>query len=146
MSVSLQAPAAAVGYAIRMSDVPDPEVPAKSGRRRFTAAYKARILAKLDACSERGEIGALLRREGLYSSQVSKWRDQRAAGVQSALEPARRGRKGRDPLELDVARLERENARLGDRLARAEIVIDVQKKLCILLGVDPMTGQDTDRS
>ena len=118
-----------------MPSPPDPEVPEQAKRRRFTAAYKARVLAEADACSEPGQIGALLRREGLYSSHLSTWRRQRQAGTLAALAPQRRGRKGPHRLEPEVQRLKRENARLAQRLAQAEAVIEVQKKLSELLGI-----------
>ena len=119
----------------RAASDPDPEVPAKARRRKFTAAYKLDILTQADACSRPGEIGALLRREGLYSSLLSKWREQRAAGVLAALSPKKRGRKPRpvDPQTKRVAQLERENARLREKLEKAETIIEVQKKLSRLL-------------
>ena len=123
----------------------DPEVPAQAKRRRFTAEYKARILAEADACSARGAVGALLRREGLYSSHLSEWRRQRAARSVAALAPQRRGRKGPHPLEQEVRRLQRENARLAQRLAQAEAVLEVQKKLSELLGI-PLCSEARDGS
>ena len=119
----------------RSASDPDPEVPAKARRRKFTAAYKLDILAQADACSKPGEVGALLRREGLYSSLLSKWREQRAAGALAALSPKKRGRKPRrvDPQAKRVAQLERENARLREKLEKAETIIAVQKKLSQLL-------------
>ncbi len=115
---------------------PDPEVPAKARRRRFTAKYKLHILAKVERCSKPGEIGALLRKEGLYSSHLSKWRRQRDEGSWAGLTPKKRGRKPRpiDPQARRVAELERENGRLRDRLEKAETIIDMQKKLSQLLG------------
>ena len=117
---------------------PDPEVPEKARRRRFSGSYKLRILQAVDACTEPGEIGALLRREGLYSSHVSKWRQQRDAGALEGLRPRKRGRKPRpvDPQAKRVAQLERENERLQRKLEQAEIIIEVQKKLSRLLGTD----------
>jgi transposase-like protein len=119
---------------------PDPEVPAKPARRRFTADYKLRILRLADACTEPGSLGALLRREGLYSSNLTAWRRQRDAGTLSALTPQKRGRKekGRDPLLLENTKLRKENERLTSRLRQAEIIIDVQKKVSQMLGV-PLT-------
>lgn len=121
------------------SDVPDPEVPATAHRRTFPAAYKLRILAEADAATKRGQIGALLRREGLYSSHLDKWRRQRARGTLAALAEHPRGRKPtRDPRDEELVRLRRENARLQARLATAETIIDVQKKVSQLLGLtDP---------
>lgn len=119
----------------RSATDPDPEVPAKARRRRFSAKYKLEILEKAERCSEPGELGALLRRKGLYSSHLSKWRDQREAGALAALTPKKRGRKPRpvDPQGQRVVELERENARLRDKLAKAQTIIDVQKKLSQLL-------------
>lgn len=123
----------------RSASDPDPEVPAKARRRRFTAQYKLRILEEAERCTEPGEVGALLRREGLYSSHLSKWRQQREAGALAALTPKKRGRKPRpvDPQAPRVAELERENARLRDKLEKAETIIEVQKKLSQLLGSPP---------
>jgi transposase-like protein len=115
---------------------PDPQVIPKAERRRFSAEYKQRILAEADACTERGQIGALLRREGLYSSHLDKWRKQRARGVLQALTPQKRGPKP-DPLAAEIAQLRHENAQLRTRLQRAEHIIDVQKKLAELLGTLP---------
>ncbi len=120
---------------------PDPEVPAKARRRQYSAAYKKRILEAADRCSAPGEIGALLRREGLYSSLLSKWRQQRASGAASALEPKKRGRKARpvDPQAKRIAELERETVRLRKKLEQAETIIAVQKKLSQLLSSDEET-------
>lgn len=119
----------------RSASDPDPEVPAKARRRTFTAKYKLKVLKEADQCSEPGEIGALLRRKGLYSSHLSKWREQREAGTLAALTPKKRGRKSRpvDPQAQRVAELERENARLRDQLEKAQTIIEVQKKLSQLL-------------
>ena len=116
-------------------DIPDPEVVPKAKRRKFSAEYKVRILEEADRCTERGEIGALLRREGLYSSHLSTWRRQRDQGILSGLSPKKRGRKGKDELEKELAALRRENKRLQARLDEAEMIIDVQKKLSRLLGL-----------
>lgn len=120
----------------RSASDPDPEVPAAARRRRFTADYKRGILEQVDQCSESGEIGALLRREGLYSSHLAKWRQQRDAGALAGLTPKKRGRKAqaKDPQAQRVAKLERENARLRDHLEKAQTIIEVQKKLSKLLG------------
>ncbi len=117
---------------------PDPEVPEKAQRRRFSAAYKLRVLAAAEACSQPGEIGALLRREGLYSSHLSKWRRQRDAGALEGLRPRKRGRKPRpvDPQAKRIAQLQRENERLRRKLEQAETIIDVQKKLSRMLATD----------
>ncbi len=110
---------------------PDPEVPEKAQRRQFSAAYKQRILEETDRCTELGQIGALLRREGLYSSHLSTWRSQR----EHALAAQRRGRKPSArfvPAER-VAELERDNERLRQQLEQAQAIIEVQKKLSELL-------------
>ena len=114
--------------------VPDPEVVVKPERRHFTAEYKRRILHEADACMQRGEVGALLRREGLYSSHLTTWRRQRTHGELHGLTPAKRGRKA-DPHTAEIARLQRETERLKTQLARAELIIDVQKKLSQMLGL-----------
>jgi transposase len=113
-----------------MSREPDPQVIPKAKRRTFSDEYKRRILGEVDACTEHGAIGALLRREGLYSSHISTWRQQRAQGE---LGGRKRGRKP-DPQAAEMACLQRENERLRSRLERAEHIIDVQKKLAHLLG------------
>jgi transposase len=115
---------------------PDPEVVPQAKRRQFTAKYKLRILEEADRCTERGQIGELLRREGLYSSHLSKWRQQRARGQLQGLAPKKRGCKGQDPSVAELARLRRENERLRAQLEQAEIIIDVQKKLAQLLGLN----------
>jgi transposase len=112
---------------------PDPQAVPKAERRRFSTEYKSRILAEADACTERGQIGALLRREGLYSSHLDKWRKQRAEGQLGA---QKRGRKA-DPRAVEVTRLRQENERLQARLQQAETIIAVQKKLSELLGLTP---------
>jgi len=115
------APAGAVGSAVA----------ARPARRRFTAEYKLRILQAADRCAE-GELGALLRREGLYSSHLTTWRKQRETGQLAALAPKKRGRQT-DPQAEELARLQRENSKLQNRLDRAELIIDAQKKLLVLL-------------
>jgi transposase-like protein len=124
------------------ADRPDPEVVAKAKRRRFTAKYKQQILAKADAAgSDPGAIGALLRREKLYSSHLVAWRRQREASIRQGLEPRRRGPKSRrDPVADENQKLRRENERLTEKLRKAELIIDVQKKLAALLGasIPPM--------
>ena len=107
------------------------EVIARPVRRRFTAEYKLRILQEADRCAP-GELGALLRREGLYSSNLSKWRRQRQAGQLAGLKPRKRGRKV-DAQAQELARLEHEKARLQAQLERAELIMEAQKKLLVLL-------------
>ena len=111
-------------------EISSPEVAEKPVRRRFSAEYKLRILAEADACTEPGQSGELLRREGLYSTHLSTWRRQRDEGVLAGLTPKRRGRKAKpkNPLADEVARLQRENERLKTKLHQAELIIDVQKK------------------
>ena len=114
---------------------PDPEVVAKPRRRTFTAEYKQRILDEADAARFSGSIGALLRREGLYSSHLVTWRRERDAGILDALTPRKRGPKSkRHPLEEENQKLRRQNERLAEQLRKAEIIIDVQKKVAALLG------------
>ena len=117
--------------------VPDPEVPEKAARRRFTAEYKLRILREAEGCEAPGEVGALLRREGLYSSHLTTWRRQREQGALAALTPKKRGRRASPPHPLSrrVAELERENAHLQRRLKQAETIIEVQKKVSEILGI-----------
>jgi transposase len=114
--------------------IPDPEVPAKAKRRSFSADYKLRTLEEADNCTEPGEIGALLRREGLYSSHLTTWRQQRQAGGLSALAPKKRGRK-KDEEAAEIARLRRENERLRKQLGQAELIIAAQKTLAQALEV-----------
>lgn len=114
---------------------PDPEVVAHAKRRRFTAEYKHRILAEADQLKGSGGVGALLRREGLYSSVLTTWRRESAAGALQALTPHKRGPKSkRDPLTEENRQLRHEIARLEEELRKADIVIDVQKKVAALLG------------
>ena len=113
-------------------EVPDPEVPARARSRRYSAAYKARILAEYEELDKAGK-GALLRREGLYTSLIAAWRSQRDAGALAALaKPA--GRPPADPAERENTRLRRENQRLAAELDKARKVIEVQGKLSALLG------------
>lgn len=120
--------------------VPDPEVSTRVLRRRFTAAYKRRILHEADTCDP-GGIAALLRREGLYSSHLTTWRHQREQGEITGLEPRKRGKKAapRNPLAAENERLQRQTERLQKRLLQAERIIDVQKKLCEMLGLPAAT-------
>ena len=122
-----------------------PELSARPRRRSFTAQDKLRILADADAdrAAAVGGIGAILRREGIYSSAVTDWRRQRDAGAFSALAPARRGPKAAkpNPLTAELALLQRESARLSLRLTRAEAIIELQKKVAELLG-SPLKSSD----
>jgi len=115
----------------------DPEVLERPVRRSFPAEYKRRVLEEADRCTEPGQLGALLRREGLYSSQLSSWRKQRQLALQAGLSPKRRGRKakGKDPRVEENERLRRENQKLRQRLQQAEMIIEFQKKLSELLGI-----------
>jgi len=117
-------------------NVPEVEVVAKPTRRRFPAEYKRRILREADACTEPGAIGALLRREGLYSSNLTTWRAQRERGELAGLTPKKRGPapKPKNPLAAKVAALEREVTRYKVRAERAEALVDLQKKVAELLG------------
>lgn len=126
-------------------EVRNPEVTEKPIRRRFSASYKQRILAMADACVEPGSLGRLLRQEGLYSSNLTTWRRQREKGGLQGLEPLRRGRKARvpNPLLPEVETLRKENRLLSKRLKQAEMIIEVQKKISQLLGLDnPKNGEN----
>jgi transposase len=114
------------------------EVTGKAQRRRFTAEYKRKVLKEAEGCGKPGELGALLRREGLYTSHLSAWRKARARGELAGLTPRRRGPKPRkpDPNAKRVLELEREVRRLRARAERAEALVDVQKKLSQLLGIE----------
>lgn len=119
--------------------VADPEVPEKASRRKFTADYKLRILKEAETCQHAGQRGALLRREGLYSSHLTTWRRQAERGTLQALSPRRRGPKARtpNPLMKRVATLERENQQLRHQLKQAETIIEVQKKISEILQGSP---------
>ena len=106
---------------------PDPEVPTSRKRRKYSAKYKLRILQEADNCTEIGQIGAMLRREGLYSSNLTAWRRQKKKGLLKALSPKKRGRKNKpkNPLADQVARLEKENQKLRGKLKKAETIIEV---------------------
>jgi transposase-like protein len=108
-------------------NVPDPEVVVKAQRRQFSAEYKRRILQEADTCTQRGEVGALLRREGLYSSHLNTWRHQRARGERQGLTPAKRGRKA-DPQAAEHARLLHETERLTHRPTPAPRAGDMGKR------------------
>jgi transposase-like protein len=124
--------------------MPDPAVSEKAKRRRFTADYKLRILRQVEQCKTPGEIGAILRREGLYSSHLTDWRRQRDAIAKKGLALQKRGPKAKaeDPR---IKELERENTRLKRRLQRAEAILEIQKKASELLGI-PLNHLDEDDS
>jgi hypothetical protein len=123
-------------------DRPDPEVSEKRPHRKFTAQYKLKILEKVEQCTQPGQVGALLRQEGLYSSNLTTWKRQQEAGLLAALSPRKRGRKKAEvnPLVQRVAQLEREKERLQRKLKQAETIIEVQKKISEILGIP----QDSD--
>ncbi len=124
---------------------PNPEVAAKPRRRRFTAAYRLRILEEADRCTTSGEVGQLLRREGLYSSHLSNWRKAQREGSLAALAPKKRGAKAkaRNPLEPKVRELESKVARLEKELHKAQTILDVQEKVAGLLGFDLESGKNS---
>ena len=137
MDAALAGARRATGDAASLAPPADPEVAATAKRRQFSGSDRSRILAAADRCTKVGEIGALLRREGIYSSHLSTWRKQRAVAQRAAVEPKKRGRKA-DPAIAEARRadeLTRENGRLRHKLAQAHTIIDVQKKLCTLLGL-----------
>ena len=127
---------------------PNPEVVATPTRRRFTAEDKLRILKLADACTVVGRLGALLRAEGLYASNLTTWRRQRTEGVLLALTPQKRGRKEsvRHPLQAENETLRKENARLSTRLKQAELIVDVQKKVSQILGIPLETPEEGGRT
>jgi transposase len=133
--------------------LPDPprlptEVTSKAKRRSFPAEYKRKILQEADACTEPGQVGALLRREGLYSSHLVTWRHARERGELAGLKPKKRGPKAKEvnPLAQELADKEREIARLKAENAKLQIICDVQKKISQLLGVTLPTIPDDDES
>jgi len=122
--------------------LPETEVVEKAQRQQYTAEYKLRILREVDTCRASGEIGALLRREGLYSSHLTTWRRQHQRGELDGLSPQKRGPKT-NPQSVELARLQGENTRLRERLRKAELIIEVQKKVSQILGVAlPESDQD----
>ena len=141
--------AAGAGSDRRPSVVParatPPEMSDRPRRRTFTAQTKLRVLAETDGAAGVGGIGAILRREGLYSSTLTDWRRQRDSGALGALTPTKRGPKPAvpNPLAAELAQAKRENARLGRRLERAEAIIEIQKKVAALLGI-PLATPDSD--
>ncbi len=143
-----KSPQGAVSPRPAVSVRPDPEVAATPTRRRFTAEDKLRILKLADACTAVGSLGALLRVEGLYASNLTTWRRQRTEGVLSALTPQKRGRKefARHPLRVENETLRKENTRLTTRLKQAELIIDVQKKVSQILGIPLETPEEGGRA
>jgi transposase-like protein len=129
----------------QLPSVTNPEVLEKAQRRIYPAEYKLRILQETDTYSE-GQIGAILRREGLYSSHLTTWRRQRQAGQLAALTDNKRGRKPtpENPLSAEVERLRRENQRLSQRLQQAELIIDIQKKASAILNITLETNNNND--
>ena len=121
-------------------DTPSPELAHRPRRRRFTAQDKLRLLAETDGAAGTGRIGAILRREGLYSSTLTEWRKARDGGANTALSPPKRGPKigEPNPLTAELVAARKENARLALHLARAEVIIDIQKKVAALLGIPAM--------
>lgn len=117
--------------------VPDPEVVQHASRRQFSASYKHRILTEVDAAVEKGAVGRILRREGLYSSHLTHWRQERDEAQRAALEPKKRGPKPapNNPLQAECDKLKRENIRLSRKLRKAELIIDFQKKVSEILGI-----------
>jgi len=133
--------------AARLAAAPDPEVLEKAARRQFTAAYKLRILKAADAAgATKGGIAALLRREGLYSSHLTNWREQREAGALGGLAPKKRGRKPSETRSLAkrIAQLEAQNRRLATKLEHAELIIEAQKKLAALLATPPEGSESSE--
>ncbi len=123
---------------------PNPEVPAKARRRHFSAEYRLRVLKQADACKTPGELGALLRREGLYSSALTNWRRQREQGGLQEMRGRRRGPQV-SPVDPRVRQLEVENRRLERKLLRAETIITLQKKVAEILGI-PLKPLDIDET
>jgi transposase len=127
-------------------ELPDPEVVPVAERRQFTAEEKLRILDEADACTEPGEVGALLRREGIYSSYLSRWRQARDRGQLDGLDAQKRGPKTSDVvLNREVVKLRREKEQLQARLEQAEAIIEIQKKLSTLLGPNPRENGNVER-
>lgn len=130
---------------IANGETPDPEVSARPHRRTFTAEYKMRILAEVNAVKERGEVGAILRREGIYSSHLAEWRGALRRGSVEVLSKKRGPKSMKNPLADENERLRRELAAVTKRLSQAELIISVQKKVASLLGI-PLKTIDDDGS
>ena len=123
---------------------PDPEVPSKATRRRFSARYKLRILEQADGCEESGGVGALLRREGLYWSNLQTWRRQREEGTLQSLTPRKRGRKSKpvNPLDHQLRQVQAENRKLKRKLEKFEAMLDLQKKVSQLLRISLASSEE----
>ena len=123
----------------------NPEVVGKATRRRFPVDYKLKVLEQADRCQDTGQLGALLRREGLYHSNLQLWRRQREQGILNGLTPRKRGRKPNPQSQLveEIEQLKRQNQRLSQRLGQAEIIIEFQKKLSEALGI-PLKGESNE--
>lgn len=133
------------GYGINQAQRPDPEVLPKAKRRNFTASYKLWVLTEADKCRQQpGQIGALLRREGLYSSHLTTWQRQREAGQMAGLKPQKRGRK-LDKEVGEINQLRHENKRLTRQLEQAELIIEAQKKLSEILGITLEQPKDGEK-
>jgi transposase-like protein len=128
----------------RLARAADPEVPERPRRRKFSAEHKVRILREAERAKESGQLGALLRREGLYTSNLTTWRRQFERGALAGLAPRKRGKKGKpvDARDTRIRELERDNERLRKRLEQAETIIEVQKKVSALLGTSPPGASD----
>jgi transposase len=140
-SMLVNDPSTRTGGPAGLSVVPNPEVPEKAIRRRFTAEYKRMILRKTEACKETRQLGVLLRREGLYSSNLITWRRQAEQGTLDALSPKKRGPKEKkpDPSIRRIAELEKETQKLKHKLRQAGLIIEAQKKIAEIFrtSVDP---------
>jgi transposase-like protein len=127
-----------------VGEIPSPEVPEKAKRRQFGPEYKLRVLRQADECRGEGQMGALLRREGLYSSHLGTWRRQRETGALAGMRARKRGPKGRNE-DPRVKQQAREIVRLQRRLQQAETIIDIQKKVAGILGI-PLNAPDLDEN
>jgi transposase-like protein len=132
--------------AFSITEAVDPEVTPKGKRRLFSAAYKKKILPEMDAAAGSGNIGELLRREGIYSSTLTRWRRERDAAVESAFSQKRGPAPQRNPLTGENEKLRRQNQSLQEELRKAEIIIDVQKKMAMLLGRPMAPVSDNENS
>lgn len=126
----------------QVEQLPTTEVPEKANRRRFSAAYKLDILRRADACHRPGELGALLRSEGLYTSHLSAWRKQRAKVAEAGLSGVKRGRPKADARDVKIAQLTKELASYKARAERAEAAVELQKKVAQILGIALPSAED----